>query len=189
MAVDVQIGVGGRVAEHRFGFLHAGSGRAIDGHVFVEQGLVESAVGEGLEIDRLARFIIDESPGRGAVAEGHAVGVGDNVEAVGEVTINAIHPRAELIALAREREVVEFQHEAREHPSAVMRLHVGEPEIMRFGVERRDAQNEVAERAPSQVTGVVFLERLDYKGVKEFFFGHGGEFASGEGEGLFSSPV
>ena len=150
---------------------------------------MESAVGEGLEIDRLARFIIDEGPGRGAVAEGHAVGVGDNVEAVGEVTINAIHPRAELIALAREREVVEFQHEAREHPPAVMRLHVGEPKIMRFGVERRDAQNEVAERAPGQVTGVVFLERLDYKGVKEFFFGHGGEFASGGGEVLFLSPV
>ena len=148
MAVDVEVGVDGRVSQHGFGGLHSRSAGPGDGHFFGEERVVESPVGERFEIHGLATVIVDERPGGNAVAEGRPVGRSDGIEAVGELAVDAIDPRAQLITLAGAGQMIEFQHKTREHPAASLRLHVGVTEIVRLGMKRRHAQNEIAECAP-----------------------------------------
>ena len=170
--VDVEVAVDGRVLEHRFG-RHAASARGTcHRHLFGQHHVGETAVGERFEIDGLARGVVDERPSGRAVAVDAAICTADGVEAVGELPEDALHPRGNRIVVARARQGAHFEDEACQHPSLAVLLHVGVPEPMGFSVERGGAQDLVAQVAPRESSGVVFLKGFDPKGESEFFLYH-----------------
>ena len=59
-----------------------------------------------------------------------------------------LNPRGEGVGFACAGHLVDFYHQARKHPSAVVLVHVGVAKSMGFGMEGGHTEQEIAQGAP-----------------------------------------
>ena len=96
----------------------------------------------------MARVVVDERPSAVPVTHGFALRILHRIETIGELAEYLVDPRGEGVGFSRARHLVDFDDQARKHPSSVVLVHVGVAKSMGFGMEGGYTEQEIAQGAP-----------------------------------------